>query len=122
MSGATVNQHAVWWLWPNTRLLRYPGRANFMVLQILPDGPERTVETWDFYFETKELTAVELDGVRYIDEMLQQQDISIVESVQRGMRTPAFDQGRIGYDPAGSGLSEHRAHHFHGLLLDAYRA
>ncbi len=24
VSGATVNQHAVWWLWPNTCLLRYP--------------------------------------------------------------------------------------------------
>ena len=38
------------------------------------------------------------------------------------MRTPAFDQGRIVYDPAGSGLSEHGVHHFHGLVLDAYRA
>ncbi|WP_439664672.1 RHO alpha subunit C-terminal catalytic domain-containing protein [Lentzea sp. HUAS TT2] len=122
VSGATVNQHAVWWLWPNTCLLRYPGRSNFMVLQILPDGPDRTRETWDLYFETTELTAAELDGVRYIDEVLQQQDITIVESVQRGMRTPAFDQGRIVYDPAGSGLSEHGVHHFHGLLLDAYRA
>ncbi|GLY53038.1 ring-hydroxylating oxygenase subunit alpha [Lentzea sp. NBRC 102530] len=122
VSGATVNQHAVWWLWPNTCLLRYPGRANFMVLQILPDGPERTRETWDFYFGTTDLTAAELDGVRYVDEVLQVQDIAIVESVQRGMRTPAFDQGRIVYDPAGTGLSEHGVHHFHGLLLDAYRA
>ena len=72
MSGATVDQHAVWWLWPNTCLL-------------------------------------------------QQQDISIVGSVRRGMLTPAFDQGRIVYDPEGSGLSEHGVHHFHGLLLDAYR-
>ena len=38
------------------------------------------------------------------------------------MRTPAFDQGRIVYDPTGSGLSEHAVHHFHGLVLDAYRA
>ena len=38
------------------------------------------------------------------------------------MRTPAFDQGRIVFDPAGSGLSEHGVHHFHGLVLDAYRA
>jgi choline monooxygenase len=38
------------------------------------------------------------------------------------MRTPAFDQGRIVYDPDGSGLSEHGVHHFHGLVLDAHRA
>ncbi|WP_200926324.1 aromatic ring-hydroxylating oxygenase subunit alpha [Sphaerimonospora mesophila] len=121
VSGASVTEHAVWWLWPNTCLLRYPGRGNFMVLQVIPAGPDRTLETWDFYFETAELMDAEVEAVRYIDEVLQQQDISIVESVQRGMNTPAFDQGRIVYDPSGSGLSEHGVHHFHGLVLDAYR-
>ncbi|MFG1942258.1 SRPBCC family protein [Nonomuraea sp. NPDC048826] len=121
VSGATVTEHAVWWLWPNTCLLRYPGRGNFMVLQIVPDGPERTRETWDFYLETAEPDQAELDSIRYIDEVLQVEDIALVESVQRGMRTPAFTQGKIVYDPAGSGLSEHAVHHFHGLVLDAYR-
>ncbi|MET8991011.1 ring-hydroxylating oxygenase subunit alpha [Nonomuraea wenchangensis] len=121
VSGATVTEHAVWWLWPNTCLLRYPGRGNFMVLQIIPDGPERTRETWDFYLETAEPDEAELDSIRYIDEVLQVEDIALVESVQRGMRTPAFTQGKIVYDPDGSGLSEHAVHHFHGLVLDAYR-
>jgi carnitine monooxygenase subunit len=105
-----------------TCLLRYPGRGNFMVLQVLPAGPERALETWDFYFETADLEDAEVQSVRYVDEVLQVQDIALVESVQRGMRTPAFEQGRIVYDPAGSGLSEHGVHHFHGLVLDAYRA
>jgi carnitine monooxygenase subunit len=122
VAGASVTEHAVWWLWPNTCLLRYPGRGNFMVFQVLPDGPERTLETWDFFFETPELQPAEVEAARYVDEVLQVQDIALVESVQRGMRTPAFDQGRIVYDPAGSGLSEHGVHHFHGLVLDAYRA
>ncbi|GGN85886.1 ring-hydroxylating oxygenase subunit alpha [Actinoplanes lobatus] len=120
VAGASVTQHAVWWLWPNTCLLRYPGRGNFMVLQVIPAGPDRTLETWDFYFETPELDGAEAEAVRYIDEVLQQQDIAIVESVQRGMATPAFDQGRIVYDPEAPGLSEHGVHHFHGLLLQAY--
>ncbi len=121
VSGATVNTHAVWWLWPNTCLLRYPGRGNFMVFQVLPDGPDRTLETWDFYLETSEPNEAEVESIKYIDEVLQVQDIDLVESVQRGMRTPAFTQGRIVYDPAGSGLSEHGVHHFHGLILEAYR-
>jgi phenylpropionate dioxygenase-like ring-hydroxylating dioxygenase large terminal subunit len=122
VSQATVNQHAVWWLWPNTCLLRYPGRGNFMVFQVLPAGPDRTLETWDFYFETRELSGAEVQSVHYVDEVLQQQDIRLVESVQRGMSTPAFTQGRIVYDPAGSGLSEHGVHRFHGLILRAYRS
>ena len=48
-------------------------------------------------------------------------DISLCESVQRGMETPAFTQGRIVNDPSGSGLSEHALHHFHGLVIEAYR-
>ncbi|MBV9832323.1 MAG: ring-hydroxylating oxygenase subunit alpha [Marmoricola sp.] len=124
VSGASVTQHAVWWLWPNTCLLRYPGRGNFMVFQVIPAGPERTLETWDFFLESTELDEAEQESVRYVDDVLQQQDIALVESVQRGMRTPAFDQGRIVFDPAreGSGLSEHGVHHFHGLLLQAYRS
>ncbi|MFI7446150.1 hypothetical protein ACIBQX_01510 [Nonomuraea sp. NPDC049714] len=34
---------------------------------------------------------------------------------------PAFTQGKIVYDSDGSGLSEHAVHHFHGLILKAYR-
>jgi phenylpropionate dioxygenase-like ring-hydroxylating dioxygenase large terminal subunit len=123
VSGASVTTHAVWWLWPNTCLLRYPGRGNFMVFQIIPDGPERTLETWDFYLETAEPNEAEVDSIKYVDEVLQVQDIELVESVQRGMRTPAFEQGRIVFDPERSeqGLSEHGVHHFHGLILEAYR-
>jgi phenylpropionate dioxygenase-like ring-hydroxylating dioxygenase large terminal subunit len=120
VSGASVTQHAVWWLWPNTCLLRYPGRGNFMVFQVIPAGPDRTLETWDFFFETAEIEEAGTEAISYIDDVLQQQDIAIVESVQRGMATPAFDQGRIVYDSDGPGLSEHGVHHFHGLVLKAY--
>ena len=122
VSDATVTDHAVWWLWPNTCLMRYPGRGNFIIMHIIPVGPDKTLETYDFFLETAEPTEAELDSIRYIDEVLQPEDIGLVESVQRGMRTPAFQQGRIVHDPAGSGLSEHAVHHFHGLVLDAYRA
>lgn len=121
VDGATVTDHAVWWLWPNTCLLRYPGRGNMMVLKIIPVGHDRTVETYDLYLETAEPNTAELDAIRYLDEVLQAEDIAIVESVQRGMCTPAFEQGRIVADRSGSGLSEHALHHFHGLVLDAYR-
>jgi choline monooxygenase len=124
VSGASVTQHAVWWLWPNTCLMRYPGRGNYMIFQVIPAGPEKTLETWDFFLESPELNEAEVQSVSYIDDVLQQQDIALVESVQRGMRTPAFEQGRIVFDSerSGSGLSEHGVHHFHGLLIDAYRS
>ncbi len=120
VSNATVRTHAVWWLWPTTCLMRYPGRSSIIVLNIIPVGPDRTLETYDFFLETPEPDAMEIDAMRYLDEVLQVEDIGLVESVQRGMETPAFTQGRIVSDPSGSGKSEHAVHHFHGLVLDAY--
>ncbi len=120
VSNATVRTHAVWWLWPTTCLMRYPGRSSMIVLNIIPVGPDRTLETYDFFLETPQPDAMEIDAMRYLDEVLQVEDIGLVESVQRGMETPAFTQGRIVSDPSGSGKSEHAVHHFHGLVLDAY--
>ncbi|MEM7471715.1 MAG: ring-hydroxylating oxygenase subunit alpha [Pseudomonadota bacterium] len=120
VSNATVKTHAVWWLWPTTCLMRYPGRSSMIVLNVIPIGPDRTLETYDFFLETPEPDAMEQDAIRYLDEVLQVEDIGLVESVQRGMNTPAFSQGRIVHDPDGSGKSEHAVHHFHGLVLDAY--
>ncbi|WP_291726653.1 ring-hydroxylating oxygenase subunit alpha [Leisingera sp. F5] len=121
VSNATVKTHAVWWLWPNTCIMRYPGRSSMIILNIIPAGPDRTLETYDFFLEEKTPNEAELETIRYLDEVLQVEDINIVESVQKGMNTPAFDSGRIVNDPDGSGMSEHAVHHFHGLVLDAYK-
>ncbi len=121
VSEATVTDHAVWWLWPNTCLMRYPGRGNMIILKIIPVAPGMTHETYDLFLETPDPNEAELESIRYLDEVLQVEDIALVESVQRGMGTPAFTQGRIVNDPSGSGLSEHALHHFHGLVLDSYR-
>lgn len=121
VDGASVTDHAVWYLWPNTTLMRYPGRGNFMAWRFYPVGPEESHEVFDFFFETPELNDAERQAIKFIDEVLQPEDIGLVESVQRGMQTPAFEQGRYLVDPEGSGLSEHAVHHFHGLVLDAYR-
>ena len=62
----------------------------------------------------------EKESINFIDSVLQPEDISLVESVQRGMQTPSFQQGRYMIDPDGSGLSEHAVHHFHSLLKKSY--
>ncbi len=121
IENATVTDHAVWFLWPNMTLMRYPGRGNFMVWRFYPVGPEETYEEFDFFFETAEPTDDEREALRFIDDVLQPEDIGLVESVQRGMHTPAFNSGRYMVDIDGSGMSEHAVHHFHGMLLDAYK-
>jgi choline monooxygenase len=119
VAGATVQDHAVWWLWPNTALLRYPGAPNWMVWQFIPLDADRTLEHFDFFFEQPTPSAQQVEALEYIDQVLQKEDIAIVESVQRGMKTPAYEKGRFVCDINGSGESEHAVHHFHGLYLDA---
>lgn len=119
-SSAKVRTHAVWWLWPNTCLMRYPGRSSMIVLHIIPVAADRTLETYDFFLETAEPDELEKKAIHYLDTVLQAEDIALVENIQRGMNTPAFTQGRIVYDAEGSGRSEHALHHFHGLVLSAY--
>lgn len=49
--------HEAWWLWPDTCLMRYPGRGNAMLPHVVPAGPDLTRETWDFYLEEPEPNA-----------------------------------------------------------------
>jgi choline monooxygenase len=120
VTNASVTDHAVWFLWPNTTLMRYPGRGNFMVWRFVPDGPEKTYEEFDFFFETADPNKAEQEAIRFVDKVLQVEDIGLVESVQRGMRSGDFNSGRYMVDPNFSGLGEHAVHHFHGLVLNAY--
>lgn len=121
IEGASVDDHAVWFLWPNMTLMRYPGRGNFMVWRFYPISETETYEEFDFFFETAEPNESEKEALDFIDNVLQVEDINLVESVQRGMNTPAFESGRYMVDAGGSGMSEHAVHHFHGLVLDAYQ-
>jgi carnitine monooxygenase subunit len=119
VEGASVQDHAVWWLWPNTALLRYPGSPNWMVWRFIPVDAETTAEVFDFFFEDSSATPAQMEAIKYIDEVLQKEDIDIVESVQRGMKTPAYQQGRFVCNLNGKGESEHAVHHFQSLYLAA---
>ena len=55
----------------------------------------------------------------YTAEVLVPEDISLCESVQRGLKSHSYDQGRIVADKQLSGISEHALHHFHRLVYQA---
>ncbi len=110
---------AGWWLWPNVTFNTFPGAGNMTILHIMPTGPETTLEHFDLYFMDKTPQACERDAIRYIETVLQPEDIALVESVQRGLHSRGYTQGRFIVDRDRSEMSEHAVHHFHGLVLDA---
>ena len=108
---------AAWWLWPNVTLNVFPGSANITVLHIQPTGPETTLEHFDFFFADETPSEGERQAIDYIDKVLQPEDIGLVESVQRGLHSRGYNQGRLMVDMDRSYNSEHGLHHFHGLVL-----
>ena len=97
----------------------FPGPTNITVLHIMPTGPETTLEHFDFNTLSDTLSDSEQDAKRYVDEVLQPEDIALVESVQRGLHSLGYSQGRFMIDKDRTFVSEHGLHHFHSLVLDA---
>jgi choline monooxygenase len=80
------------YLWPNFMLNIYPGRGNASTNVILPVAPDRTLAVYDFYFEAGMPEAAAM--VAFIDQV-QQEDVILCESVQRGLESGFFDQGKL---------------------------
>jgi phenylpropionate dioxygenase-like ring-hydroxylating dioxygenase large terminal subunit len=114
--GPTAN-FAAWWLWPNVTFNIFPGSANITVLHIQPTGPETTLEHFDFFFVESTPSDAERQAIDYVDKVLQPEDIGLVESVQRGLHSRGYNQGRLMVDGERSFNSEHGLHHFHALVL-----
>ncbi|MEM7523287.1 MAG: SRPBCC family protein, partial [Pseudomonadota bacterium] len=47
------------------------------------------------------------------------EDITLVESVQRGLRSLGYNQGRFIVDQDLTELSEHAVHHFQAMVAEA---
>lgn len=111
-----LGQRALYaWIYPNFMINRYGPIMD--TNWVLPLGTDRCLTIFDYYFVETQGDAAR----RFIDESLaasdrvQQEDIAICESVQRGLASGAYDQGRYG-------ATEASAHHFHRLLaLDLAR-
>jgi choline monooxygenase len=94
-----------YWIFPNFMLNVYPD--NLSTNLILPMGHERTLTIFEWF--TYDGSDIRPDTVAFSDE-IQQEDIKICESVQKGLASPTYSQGRF------SVKRENGVHHFHLLL------
>ncbi|MCB1434729.1 MAG: aromatic ring-hydroxylating dioxygenase subunit alpha, partial [Alphaproteobacteria bacterium] len=114
--------YAGWFLWPNLTLWVYPGEANISALMMIPAGPDRTLETLDWFLPSTEVSDQVKAAMKYMDETLQPEDIGLCESVQRGLKSKGYNQGRFVVDPEHPELSEHGVHHFQKMVAEALKA
>ena len=111
--------YAGWFLWPNLTIWIYPGEANFSTLQMTPAGAGRTIEHQDWFLPHPVPSAQQKAAMDYQKDVLQPEDISLCESVQRGLHSLGYNQGRFVVDDERSELSEHAVHHFQSMVRRA---
>jgi len=116
--GERAKKFGSWLLWPNLSIEVFPGAPNVNIFHHVPMGPEKTRHVFEFYMESTTPTPEQEDAIRYIDKVLQAEDIILVESVQRGLHSKGYNQGRFIVDAGRTDKSEHAVHHFHGLVID----
>ena len=108
------------YLWPSFSVQIYPGGV-VNSYHWFPQDVENTVVHRSWFFETAEATPeqreiIELDRVTTFQE-----DLSIIDSVQRGMKSRGYRPGPLVLDPSGvaTTLSENTAFELKKLLLEA---
>ena len=119
IEGEQTFGYAAWFMWPNLTIWVMPGEANVSMLQMHPDGLAKCHETLDWYGVGSQLNQASKDAITYLDEVLQPEDIGLCESVQKGLNSLAYNQGRFVVDDQLSHLSEHGVHHFQQLVIKA---
>ncbi|HVS81275.1 MAG TPA: aromatic ring-hydroxylating dioxygenase subunit alpha [Pyrinomonadaceae bacterium] len=110
VSAVRTGQRArYYWLYPNFMVNCYEGVMDTNLVR--PLAVDRTEVIFDFYFadiseQARERNLASID----VGERIQQEDLDICESVQRGLQSRAYDAGRL------SVRREAGEHLFHRLL------
>ncbi len=104
-----------YWLWPNTMLNILPGRLQ--TNRIIPKGADRCRVEFDFYYAPDDSDAGHARRAADLSfsDVVQDEDITICEDVQRGLGSGSYEAGRL------NPLRENAVHHFHERLRQVYR-
>jgi choline monooxygenase len=81
-------------LWPNFTINIYPGPGNVSLNLFVPVDTNRTLAIYEYCFVDAVGEAEERDFVKFIDQV-QEEDVVLCESVQRGLRSGFFQQGKL---------------------------
>ncbi len=106
-----------WLLFPNLVFEVYPG-GNLTVFHHVPAGPERSVQECEWYFPQAQPSAAEQEVIDFV-HVVREEDVPICESVQRGLHSHGYRQGKFIVDAGRSYVSEHAVHDFQRRVLAA---
>jgi phenylpropionate dioxygenase-like ring-hydroxylating dioxygenase large terminal subunit len=81
-------------IWPNIKVNVMPGRPNLSIGPLVPEEPGRTYGWLDYFF-AEDMDPDWIADYLKLDYQVGAEDKVLVESVQRGMRSGAFESGRL---------------------------
>lgn len=103
------------WLYPNFMINVYEGVMDTNL--VLPLGVDKCLVQFDFYFgDVSEAARARNDESVAVSDRIQDEDVGICESVQRGLKSRAYGAGRL------SVRREAGEHLFHRLLAGDLKA
>lgn len=82
------------YLWPNFTLNLYPGPGSLSLNLFLPLAVDKTLAIFDYLFDDAVSQADQQLFDQFIDQV-QREDIVLCESVQRGLSSGYFEQGKL---------------------------
>ena len=105
----TGDRARYYWIYPNFMINSYAGAMDTNL--VIPRGIDATDVIFDFFFEdTSDAARARNTASIDVSERIQNEDVAICESVQRGLRSRAYGNGRL------SVRREAGEHLFHRLL------
>jgi choline monooxygenase len=110
-----VRESQFHYVWPNWTLNTLPGPPHVRVLVFQPLGPDRTSTFVDGFWAAGTPDDV-VDEITSFGAVVGEEDVKLVESVHRGLRSGTVPQGRLLLG------SEQLLQHFQLLVHDALAA
>lgn len=116
--------YAGFYFWPTVMINITPGNVGMMsVNTMVPIDADTSLQYYDFYLPEEEPTAKQMEIIAYYRDVFRAEDLSLVESVQRGLKSRGYrGRGRIMVDRQRSGISEHGVAHFHQRVAQVLQA
>jgi len=110
--GTGLQEALYFWIFPNLMLNIYPDNVSTNLIVPISQEKTLTIFEWFFHDAASEKARARIQKAVAFSEEVQQEDIGLCESVQRGLRSATYDRGRY------SVRRENGVHHFHMLLRE----
>jgi choline monooxygenase len=108
--GNGTQEALYFWIFPNLMLNIYPDNVSTNLIVPLSQDKTLTIFEWFFHDVASEKVQEGIKKAIAFSDEVQQEDIGLCESVQRGLQSALYDRGRY------SVKRENGVHHFHMLL------